>query len=480
MQRRGTTYLAIAECAAFCGLFFWVLGLNDFSAYTDAGIHYAFAAELQRTMRWPLPLTSGMAGIAHYPPASHAASILIGSLAGSTLLGMFALTALSFATAYLALGELLRHKDKERTLYAFLIFLILSVVLRKARFVVGNEIIANFFFAQFVGTAALLSVFLFLRKLKLRFASRLTLGATLTNLIGWIYPISAIEFALACVAFEFMSLVRAPSWRSAAGLALSALLLGAAALVHPTLIGAVDIAGNDGGISVSSLTLVLGYVALLIGIAALFHFCRDKLRNQDTVVALSLGVLLACTLQALAFGALNLGSLYAVKKYGFLLGTMAIGVWSVVIAQWLPEWRCWPLTTLTLRMTLLFAVAGLAAAIVGRPKTPLRDLIAYDQQVKDLIVVHPELIRESVSWNLEQSAHVNYVIGVGVLQPMALMDQHAVFLPALYSGNTRYVIVEAGEAIHFAADCVQATNGKLTAIHSRCFSPDDGFLKKKM
>jgi hypothetical protein len=308
---------------------------------------------------------------------------------------------------------------------------------------------------------------------------RLMVAVALTHLIGWIYTISAIEFALACVAVEFLGLLRAPHWNSVARLATSALLLGAAALIHPALIGALDIAGNDGAISVSLPTLIIGGVTLLVGIVALDHFCRDTFVHRDAFIALGLSALLACTLQAFAFGALNLGSLYAVKKYGFLLGTMAIGVWSVMVARWLPDSRWRPARLPVWGMVLLFAVGGLGTVAVGRPKTPIEELIAYDRQVKSLVAVHPELFRQSVSWNTEQTAHINYMIGTAVLQPTALIDQHAVFLPLLYSGATRYVILESGAAADFAPECIETKDSGLIAVRSYCFSPKAGFGKQK-
>lgn len=468
---KGSRILAIAAPFAFCLLVLVVLGLNDFSGGTDAGIHYAFGEELLRTRQWPLPPSSSMAGIAHYPPASHVASALIGSIAGSTLYGLYVITAVSFAAIYLVLGELLRFKDAQKTFSACCIFLALSAISRSGRFVEGNEVITNFFFAHFVGTAALLCGFLFLHRLRFSFAWRLFTAMILTHLIGWVYTISAIEFSLACVALEFLTVLRAPSWRTVTKLAVSATLLGLAALAHPAIIGAISIAGNDGGISVSLLTLIASASTLFIGITVLERIHRFALVNHDTLVALSLAVLAACALQSLALGVLNLGSLYAIKKYGFLLGTMAIVVWSAIIAQMLPEAGSRRLALATWPMLGLFGIASLVILTIGRSRSPVADLIAYDRQVRELVAIHPELLRQSVSWNSEQSAHANYVVGIAVLQPSELSDQHAVFAPIQFAGAAKLVVLERSSAGEFTASCVQATSRHLVAVRSECFLP---------
>ena len=148
----------------FCVAVFATLALNDFSGYTDAGIHYAFSEELARTRQWPLPPSSSMAGIAHYPPASHFASILIGLVRGSSLYGIFFLTAASFVAFYLVLAELMRQENPLKTCLAYAIFVAVSLVSRPGRFIEGNEVVTNFFFAQFAGTAALLVSFLVISK----------------------------------------------------------------------------------------------------------------------------------------------------------------------------------------------------------------------------------------------------------------------------------------------------------------------------
>jgi hypothetical protein len=62
------------------------------------------------------------------PPASHFASILIGLIRGSSLYGIFFLTAASFVASYLALAELMRQESPLKTCLAYATFAAVSLV----------------------------------------------------------------------------------------------------------------------------------------------------------------------------------------------------------------------------------------------------------------------------------------------------------------------------------------------------------------
>lgn len=59
-------FMRQAAIAAFCLITLAVFGLNDFSWFTDAGIHYEFSEDLARFWRWPLPPESTLGTISHY------------------------------------------------------------------------------------------------------------------------------------------------------------------------------------------------------------------------------------------------------------------------------------------------------------------------------------------------------------------------------------------------------------------------------
>jgi hypothetical protein len=60
MQSRSTQIITASGIFVFCIAAFATLALNDFSGYTDAGIHYAFSEELARN--------AGHCGASRGPP----------------------------------------------------------------------------------------------------------------------------------------------------------------------------------------------------------------------------------------------------------------------------------------------------------------------------------------------------------------------------------------------------------------------------
>ena len=285
---------------AFLLVTFLVLGMNDFNVGTDAGLHYGFANEVAR-FGWPLPATSYLSIMAHYPPVSHILALAIGALAGSTLRGIFAVAALSFVATYLALAELMRRPTVVGTVTTISAFLLIAYCLRKWNFLEGNELIANFFFAHFAATAVLLVSAILLFRSKLAFGRWLIAAAVTTHILAWIYTPCAIEFALACAAFRALAFLDVPSPRSAAMVAIAGLTLCAAAVVHPTMMGSLAIAGNDGGISIKAENEMGLFVGLMLGTLILIITRRQNdLVNQSAVIALSVGVAAACAAQYVA------------------------------------------------------------------------------------------------------------------------------------------------------------------------------------
>lgn len=469
---KGLGWVAVA---AFFLASFLVIGSNDYNVGTDLGIHLGFANEIAR-VGWPLPPTSFLLSMAHYPPFSHIAGLCAGTLVGSTLRGIFILAAASVVVTYLSISELMRRTSVIGTITAFGTFLVIAVVCRKLRFLEGAEVVENFFFAQFVATSVLLaSVVLFFNTV-LPFARWLIIAALICHLLGWIYNLAAIEFALICTAFQGIGFLEQPSSRLAWRTLLTLIVLAALVIVHPTMIGALAIAANDGGISIGSYSLLAMFAWLLLGTFLLGFAGRpDDLVNRRTLLALNIGTCTACAAQFLAFKLFGLGSIYATKKYGFLIGTLGVTTWSVLIAD---------------RVLLLFSLRRLhvnegliivAACMLGilmlpvltfsRAQIPLSLQQHYGDEVAKLLEQAPKLAGSTVSWNRQMTPHVNYTAGVGRLRPkQAIIDQHAIFLPEpKLSGAAQFVIIDAGTASAYTPSCIAAATEAIAAIKASCW-----------
>ena len=155
--------------AAILTLSIAIVGSNDFSVGVDAGIHHAVAAQLSEHRQWPLPATPFLYGITHYPPAAHVLGAAFGLAAGSTFSGMLLVNALALVVAGLTLSYFIQRASPAETVGSIVTFLVLCAAFRKHRFLIGNEVVANFFYGQFAGTAALLACFVILAKLRWSF-----------------------------------------------------------------------------------------------------------------------------------------------------------------------------------------------------------------------------------------------------------------------------------------------------------------------
>ena len=467
---------AVTITAFFLAAIF-VLGMNDFSVGTDVGLHYAFANEVAQ-LGWPQHACC----MAFYPPIAHFLAIAIGALAGSTLKGMFIVTAISFAVTYLALAEFMRRPTAAGTVTTMLAFLLIAIPLRKWRFLEGNELISNFFFAQFAATAALLVSAILLFRSKLPFGRWLVAAALATHVLGWIYTLCAIELALACAAFQALTFLDAPSPRSFATIPTTGLVLCAVAIVHPTIIGSLGIAANDGAISIEARTEVVVFAFLALGtLILIINRYRNDLVNQRAVIALSIGVAAACATQYAALKIFGMGSPYAVKKYGFLLGTLDILVWACLLADvvrrfFAPSFGRLPQSLLSPIAVSTFGVAMLLLLTVGRSKVPVSLEEQYAGDVADLLnrSESQRLDGNTLSWNDRLTPHVNYTVTVGLLHPgAAITDQQHSLLssdPKL-SGAASFVLVDAASGLRYDPSCVVAATAAVAAIHAKCRFP---------
>ena len=282
MQSRG---IRAAQFLAFSVLIvatIAIVGRNDFSVGVDAGIHHALAEQLLQHRQWPLPSSSFLKDISYYPPAAHFLGALVGQLFQSPFSGMLIVTAIALIVTYLVLAELMRRTSAAETAGSMVVFLIAILLLRKFRFIAGNEIVANFFFAQFVGTAAMLAGFLLISRSRLPFAGWIVVAAATTHLVGWFFPLNAIGLALAATMLRARPCVRLNSQFRQRFLEtmVSGIVLCAAAVLHPTMLNMIGISANDGGISISntSMVVILAYL-LLVGIP-IPHWCRAPLKSR--------------------------------------------------------------------------------------------------------------------------------------------------------------------------------------------------------
>jgi len=450
--------------------------MNDFAVGTDVGLHYGLANEIARS-GWPLPSTSYLVAMAHYPPAAHLLAIGSGKLAGSTLHGMFVVAALSFVVTYVALGELMRRPSPAATAVSLLFFLLAVIRYQHNLSLEGAELIGNFFFAQFAATAVLLVAAIVLCRSRLSFGLWLLISAVCTHLLGYVYSISAIELALTCAVFQALGFLDRPSLRSASTAVITGVVLVAAAVIHPTLIGSIAIANNDGGISIDAWHQIISFVGMVIGSGVLIWLRRQSdLTNIDAIIALSLGVGAVCAAQFAAYELLGAGSAYAVKKYGFLIITLNAIIYACLIVDlarpFVPTFFKRGATSPLSIAGSVFGVAALFVTVAGRPSIPVKLEQQYANEVLALIAnpLSVDLDGKTISHNARYDAHANYTVAVGNLHPgQAIIDQHALFFPdPPPPSHSQFVLIDATSAGSYSAECIVSKSGDVVAIRAAC------------
>ena len=173
-------YAALVAVTVFA---YWLLGRHDFSIGVDAATHLGIAEEIGR-YGWPLPPESFLHWISHYPPAAHTLAIGLGWLLGSTLYGLYAVTALALIATYLSLAALMRRTSPAETAASILVLLLLAAALRSFRFLAGNEVVIHFFYAHFAGTAVFLVCFVLIARSRASFLPWLLVAALAVRVLG--------------------------------------------------------------------------------------------------------------------------------------------------------------------------------------------------------------------------------------------------------------------------------------------------------
>ena len=463
----------------------YTLGSRDFGFGVDAGWHYAFAEELIRGHRWPISNeTFFSAGMTDYPPAGHLLAVGIGALVGSTLHGIFIVTGLAFTAIYLALAEIVKRRDALSTIAILAVFVLILVITKKFRAYFGNEVIDEFFFAQLVGTGALLVAFLIVARLRGGLLVWLLSSASAAHLIAWFYPLSAIQFAFAATALQALQIFDRPwQWWLISVRTLSTVgVLGIVVVIHPAFFGMIKNALNDGGIVFPIISIFLMIACMLIGILLLAWLRRSSgFLLTDALMALATGICTMALAQAVAYYALGLGSPYAIKKHGFALGTVGALVAASLIVE-LPMIRAalerrrvqW-LAGLRVFAGPVFLLLVLAAIFTGRKNVPVDTMVDFDRELRTFMDSPdaPPLIGATLLANAAlPAASQNFTVALARLRPApaVLIEQSQLLIQAPEAPKAaQFVLVARDPAPE--PGCLVGAARSFVVIHVRCFTP---------
>jgi hypothetical protein len=438
--------------------------------YTDSGDlawHYSLIEFIVEHSALPGAHVARLGPMAEYPPGAHLLAAVITSLFGvSVLRVMFLSSVAAVFTLYLLVIILLGGRNRLEcfTSAALLIFFI--VLLRGTHVLFGNEIVNEFFYAQLVGDLGFVSLLIVASKLRQPALAGI-FAIVAVYALAWVYTASATKLALGICLVQVMSLARGYSGERFILLIALALLLPLTIVTHPTFEPMVRNAAHDGSISIA-LPFVLSGSALLLLLAPGIWWLHSRSGSSTQCEPLVAGGVAIAILAWVQFGLLRLaglGSPYAVKKHGFMIGTFV----AASLAAWLSAMflrselygrlRISP-TFVPIYITRWIAACLAIVAVLPWRGEPLDPVIKYDSEVRAIVASSrpPDLLGHTISVNRELPFVINFAVALAVLQlpgwTPAEIDQFAVFGRAepMPSG-VRYAVTVSTLA-HPVSECV--------------------------
>ena len=324
--------LALTALIVF-GCLVW--GWKHRGGSVDMALHYALVEFIREHWVWPTLRDTHMGEMNQYPPVSHTIAAIVGLLTGSSFLGLHLVSTASAIVVLAILFVLLRFRSAGATLSATTALAIILLVFQYSHVFLGREITGNFFYPQLFGEMCVFSLVLLRSRLSLGVAAEIGSAIGATFLLGWVYPIAAVQ--LAGIAIVWRALLLSKAWyesrRLGGGelLSFAILFIGllAAILFHPLFPVVTNLAINEGDVGVRvprALVIPATFLLCALTVVLGFEFARRRLtlRAPDAFVALCGGVACASLAQEAAFYLLGIGSRYGVYKHIFPVSTLLV------------------------------------------------------------------------------------------------------------------------------------------------------------
>jgi hypothetical protein len=292
----------------------------------------------------PPPNDASLGEMNYYPRGAHYMAAIVGSLFGSSLMGMQLVALVSLMTLWAGMiWIVLSLPQRQARTGAWIMAVTLVLGFRKME-MHGDELVGNFFYSQLVAQAMVLAAVAALLKLESRGLpswmrnTLMTITVVLTTGVHLLPALELLGMMCAMIAIELWQ-----HWRARrpgllrAGVVGALFALGACALLfkHPAFAAMREISRNNGALVLRSLhsmsaLMVFGAAVALLCCALIWRWLSlEQARRGSAPMALkyvgSYGLAVAgmCLLQGVALS-LGSGSDYAVKKHIFALDGAAL------------------------------------------------------------------------------------------------------------------------------------------------------------
>ncbi len=407
----------------------------------DLAWHYSLIEFIVEHSALPGADVARLGPMTEYPPGAHVFVAVVTSLFGVNALRVLFLSSIvAVFVGYFLVLNLLGVQNRTECFASTVLMIFFIVLLRGTHMLFGNEIIQEYFFySQLVGD--LCFVFLLIVASKIRHPAIVCVFAIVAvYALAWIYTASAAKLAVSICLVQVLSLARGYSRERVLLLIALALLLSLTIVTHPTFEPMVRNAAHDGSIS-TALPFVLSGSALLLLLAPgiwWLHWRSGSSTQCEPLVAAGVAIGLLAWVQFGFLRLAGLGSPYAVKKHGFMIGTFvaaSLAAWftAMLLRSGLYRHIRGSLTIIPVYVTRWIAACLAVVAVLPWRGEPLDPVIKYDREVRAMVASGrpPDLLGHTISVNRELPFVINLAVAFAVLElpgwTSAQIDQFAVF-----------------------------------------------------
>lgn len=338
---RGIQVLFLLGICGFLTLHF-INNLWTLSA--DLAHHDALVAHLMEYWRLPAGDELSLGEMNYYPPGSHIATAVMGTVLGSPVAGLQVVTLLSLLALWSGIAFALQSLPRRMSLA---VGIVLAILLLGNHFLMklelhGEEVITNFFFAQLVAQSIVIVLLAAVVRWDRQGIPRIFIYFLLAGgswILVWIHLLPALELLgvlFLLIVVDGAEATRGQRARSILpGLACAIVTL-ALIVRHPGFRAMLAISEHDGTMrlrytpDLERLGLLCAIVCALSGLA-LLKWRRDPgSRCQRRGLLLKymglygISVASLCGTQIFLYAAFGLGSSYAAFKYAFGLNTLLL------------------------------------------------------------------------------------------------------------------------------------------------------------
>ena len=481
-------------------VFFILFNIDSlWSNSVDLAHHYALTYRISEHW-WLTTNTDPTLGEMNiYPRGSHVVAAIIGTLFSSTFIGIQLTTLVSIAVIWLSILVILNSMPRRISDVALLSFFILFLT---NTFILhfdlhGHEVVGNFFYSQLVAHAFLYLSLIFSMRVEKKFGELwaaisllpiMFLIATMhllpaIQILGLIGGISAIKIFTTYKKHDDFNKLK---------IAVTAIIPIASFIglfFHPSFSAMRSIGKNNGALELHNITYPEGIISISIlvlvtsfALLALWAKRKDNIIEAKYLAIYGATTAALCILQyALTF--YDMGSDYAVKKYGFsLLTSLFIQLSLIVslIAIKSNNIKTNPATSdLNITGKIILYVFGLFVLLLVVPNKKYYDasnIVEMEKKITNLayneIPPAPAGKSNVVIGLNDFSNTINYLFSIALAKTQRDLAIPDVLIAGELSDSNNYykIISSSNNPIYgSSSSCASSTPGNISIIDSQCF-----------